>query len=303
MRAAKRPGRARRALLAALMLACIAGAALLARMGALELGERRRGDDFYAHMAERVERTAGASARADSGAQPAGARPETDGARQPAAEPTAAPGASPASAALSDEGGAPGSEIDFEEIWQTCPDVVGWIRLEDSVIDYPIVRGEDNEFYLHHLADGTPNETGSIMMDQANSGLFDDAVNILHGHHMRNGSMFGGVVEYSSEEYYRAHRLIRLYTPAGDWDVEVFAAYSVNGYEFGYPTSFEDEAQFNSFIRRAVSSTPYETGVDVSFGDRLLMLSTCTYGYDGERYIVLGRITEPAAALTLDKGA
>ena len=162
----------------------------------------------------------------------------------------------------------------------------------DSVIDYPVVLGQDNDFYLHHLPDGTANGAGSIMMDAANSGDFGEAVNILHGHHMRNGSMFGRLEAYKREAYYRAHPVMRLYTPAGDCDVAVFAACTVNGYTFGYPTSFEDEAAFAQFVRKAVSATAYETDVTVAYGDRILLLSTCAYAYSGARFVVMGKIEE-----------
>lgn len=185
------------------------------------------------------------------------------------------------------------SEIDFPTLWQTCPDVVGWIRIEDTVIDYPIVLGEDNDFYLEHLPDGTSNKAGSIMMDQANSGKFLEAVNILHGHHMRNDTMFGRLDDYAKEKFYQAHAVIQLFTPAGDYDVAVFAACTVNGYTFGYPTFFEDEAAFMQFIRKAVSATPYETEIEVEYGDRILLLSTCAYSYSGARYVVMGKILEP----------
>lgn len=182
------------------------------------------------------------------------------------------------------------SEINFPALWQTCPDVVGWLRLEDSVIDYPIVHGGDNDFYLHHLPDGSANAAGSIMMDQANSGDFGDDVNILHGHHMRSGTMFGGLEAYKREDYYRAHPVLRLYTPAGDYDVKIFAAYTVNGYTFGYPTSFEDETAFAQFVRKAVSATAYETDGTVEYGDSILLLSTCAYAYTGARFVVMGKI-------------
>lgn len=185
------------------------------------------------------------------------------------------------------------SEIDFPTLWQTCPDVVGWIRIEDTVIDYPIVLGEDNDFYLEHLPDGTSNKAGSIMMDEANSGKFLEAVNILHGHHMRNDTMFGRLDDYAKEKFYQAHAVIQLFTPAGDYDVAVFAACTVNGYTFGYPTFFEDEAAFMQFIRKAVSATPYETEIEVEYGDRILLLSTCAYSYSGARYVVMGKILEP----------
>ena len=79
-------------------------------------------------------------------------------------------------------------------------------------------------------------------------------------------------------------------TPDGDHDVAVFAAYTVNGYTFTYPTNFDTEEDFNKFIHRAITSTPYDTGIEVTFEDRLLMLSTCVYTFDGARFIVLGKI-------------
>lgn len=184
------------------------------------------------------------------------------------------------------------SEIDFPAIWRTCPDVVGWIRLSNSAIDYPVVLGEDNEFYLHHLPDGSANAAGSIMLDCANSGNFGEDVNILHGHHMRSGSMFGRLDDYRQEEYYRTHPTIRLYTPQGDYDAVVFAACIVDGYTFGYPTSFASEDDFARFVQSVIAETPYETDVNVQYGDRILLLSTCAYSFAGARFVVLGKMVQ-----------
>lgn len=287
-----------RFLLVVLLLACLAGAGYLGYMGIAELRERQKGEDFYANLAASVGNGAadcsepveilqhGEPAISSEPGMPDGtagsSATEWTASSQPAQEPVQ-------------------SEIDFQTIWQTCPDVVGWLRIADSSIDYPIVLGEDNDFYLHHLPDGTENKAGSIMLDEANTGLFKETVNILHGHHMRNGSMFGSLDDYNDEEYYRTHSIIRLYTPAGDYYVAVFAAYTVNGYTFGYPTSFDDEAAFEQFIRKAVSATPYETGVEVAYGDRILMLSTCAYSYTGARYVVMGKILEADASVSTEE--
>lgn len=184
------------------------------------------------------------------------------------------------------------SELDFEALRVTCPDVVGWIRIEGTVIDYPIVQGEDNIFYLKHLPDGTPNAAGSILMDKVNAPDFSDDVTILHGHHMHSGAMFGDIDEYKREAYYLEHPMMRLFTPDGDYDVAVFAAYSVDGATFAYPTVFSGEEGFMEFLRRAVSRTPWSANVDVRYGDRLLMLSTCAYSYENERFLVVGKILD-----------
>ena len=138
----------------------------------------------------------------------------------------------------------------------------------------------------------SPALAGSIMLDQANAGDFSDAVSILHGHHMRSGAMFGDLEEYAQEAYFRAHPVFELFTPQGDYEAWVFAAYTVDGYSYGYPTGFADAAGFEAFVREAVEATPYETGVSVAPGDRILLLSTCAYSYEGARFVVLGKLVE-----------
>lgn len=297
----RRARRKRRVLLVVLLLMCLAGAGYLVYLGATELREHQQGADFYTRLSESMDEQPAATGTPtpEPTASPT-PKPTVGETQEPLPEPTEetvvwqpAITLQPVVEADPEPTAVPNlSEMDFEALWQTCPDVVGWIRLEDSVIDYPVVLGEDNDFYLHHLADGTENRAGCIMMDEANSGDFKDDVTILHGHHMRTGAMFGRLADYKKEAYYQTHKIIRLYTPAGDCDVEVFAAYTVNGYTFGYPTSFEDETDFDAFLRRAVSSTPYETDVEVAYGDHLLMLSTCAYSYEGARFVVVGKILD-----------
>ena len=155
-----------------------------------------------------------------------------------------------------------------------------------------MVQGEDNSFYLKHLPDGRANAAGSIMMDVSCDGKFTDQVNILHGHHMRNKSMFGGLDSYKSEEYYRAHPVLQLYTPGGDHEVAIFAAFTVSGSGFGYPTGFAAGGEFEDFVRACRDQSAFRTEVEVQWGDRLLVLSTCAYNFTGARFIVVGKIME-----------
>lgn len=311
----------RRRLLIVLLVLCLGGAACLGYMGMAELMERRQGNAYYAQLAEKVHpeemhteevhtEKALASELASEmpaalpavEAEPVEAMASTivpvtatagkGAAASPAPSSTPEP-AEPSQPSLADAAAPsrPSSAMDFAALRESCTDAVGWIRVEGGGIDHPIVQGEDNDFYLSHLPDGRANALGSIMMDQANDPAFGDMLTILHGHHMRSGAMFGSLTDYRQEAYYRSHPVIRLFTPLGDCDAEIFAACTVNGYSFGYPTSFEDEAAFNQFVRKAVSATPYETGVDVQFGDQILLLSTCSYEYSGARYIVMARLS------------
>ena len=86
--------------------------------------------------------------------------------------------------------------------------------------------------------------------------------------------------------------MFELFTPQGDYEAWVFAAYTVDGYSYDYPTGFADAEEFAAFVRVAVEATPYETGVSVTSGDRILLLSTCAYSYEGARFVVLGKLVE-----------
>lgn len=288
--AAARQRRRRKKLLAALMLiVCMGAAVFLGVLGLNELLERGEGDGYYDSLANlrATEEPVFLPGTAPTAyLRPFVTSPPT---RKPAPGATAEPEASelPGDAAA-EASATPGSAIDFDTLLLTCPDAVGWLRLEDSPIDYPIVQGSDNSFYLTHLPDRRENINGSIMMDVDNDPLFQDDVTILHGHNMRSGAMFGLLDQYYHEEYYKGHETMTLYTPGGDYTVEVVAAWMVDGETFGYPTFFESSELFDRFIQRAKSQSKFESGVEVQYGDKLLLMSTCAYVFESARYIVLG---------------
>lgn len=264
---------AKRFFAVAACILCLLSAGALVYLAGAEWRDRRAGEGFYAGLAGQA---AGGEAQAKGESQGEGelqakGKPQDKGAQTP-----------------------PPSAVDFQALRRRYGDVVGWLRLADSPVDYPVVQGRDNAYYLDHLPDGTPNAAGSIMMDQANSPDFADQVTILHGHHMASGAMYGSLEEYAREDYYRRHPTMELFTPQGDYRVRVFAAYTVDGASFAYPTGFGGEREFSDFIRRAQAATPYDTGVTPGSADRLLLLSTCAYDYRNARFVVLSRL-EPVA--------
>lgn len=267
----------RRTFVALLLVLSLSAAAYLAWKGVAELMDRRAGTAYYARLSQSVGDSVDVRLP-----EPTARRPEDE----------------PLASVTDVERPQPVSEIDFDSLRMNCPDVVGWIRIEGTVIDYPVARGEDNLFYLSHLPDRTANSAGSIMMDCACDPGFGSIVSILHGHHMRSGAMFGDLDEYAAEAYFQAHPTLRLFTPEGDFDVEIFAACTVDGRDFGYPTDFADEAAFNAFVADLQFRTGYDTGASAQWGDRVLLLSTCAYSFDTARFVVAGRIVENEAGET-----
>lgn len=271
---------------AAVVLAvCLIGMAVLGWLTWQELRDRQAGTSYYAALSRQMEE--------DVPAVTAVVRSvETDGPHKPEAAATAQPAMEEPSPAETPAVEVRFSAVDFPALWQTCPDVKGWISIEGTCIDYPVVQGKDNLYYLSHLPDGTANKAGSIMMDASNAPDFTDDVTILHGHHMRSGTMLGDLDEFRHAKYWEQHSAMTLYTPAGDWKVGIVAACTVDGATFAYPTRFADDAAFAAFVEELCRRSSFHTSLVVEPGDRLVMLSTCAYNFQDARFVVLGKIMD-----------
>ena len=171
------------------------------------------------------------------------------------------------------------------------PDVVGWIVIEGTNIHYPVVQGIDNNYYLNHLPDGTANRSGSIMLDADNLPDWSDDLNVVHGHRMRTGDMFGSLHLFAEAAYAQEHLNMILYTPGGDYRIELIAACTVDGKQLGFPTNFRDDAAFDAYVSVLVRNSAYRAGWLPQREDRLIILSTCAYTYDNARFVLLGRLT------------
>lgn len=96
-------------------------------------------------------------------------------------------------------------DIDFAALKEASPDLVGWLYCPDTVVSYPVVQGQDNSYYLSHLADGSENRNGCLFMDCGNRSGLSDENTLIYGHHMASGKMFACLVSYAEQEYYEAH--------------------------------------------------------------------------------------------------
>lgn len=253
----------------------LAGAAFLGILMWRELADRKTGIDFYLGLTDRYV-------------------PGTI--VQPIEDGRSAETAQPEKSGQVTESGT-GKEPDsvwqewFQNIREECKDVAGWIYLEDSRINYPVVQGEDNEFYLHHLADGTKNSAGSIMMDVQCDPGWEDPMTILHGHHMKNGTMFGELEKYGDRDYWEKHRTMELFTPEGRFRVEIVAAGQVDGNSFSYTSSFKTEAEREKMVEQICQASSFQAEISIDPQDKLLLLSTCAYSYKNARFVVIGKIT------------
>lgn len=179
-------------------------------------------------------------------------------------------------------------EVDFDSLKEVNDDVVGWIYLEGTEINYPVVRGDDNSYYLNKLYDGTGNGSGSIFMDFRNEPNFVDKNNILYGHSMKNGTMFTAIKRFKHQEYYDEHPYALLVTPEKNYKVEFFSGYVANVEQDAWDYYFDTDEDFQHWLDSSKSKSTFASNITPTAEDRVLTLSTCTYEFDNARYVLVG---------------
>lgn len=181
--------------------------------------------------------------------------------------------------------------VDWKALKKVNPDVQGWLYQKDTVINYPVVQGTDNDTYLHTRFDKQWSGGGTLFVDYRMEKDFRGFNSIIYGHHMKDGSMFRSIRGYTKEEgYYDKHKTLELATPHGNYHLVVFSAFITKATDEDTYKMTYDEAEKQAYIDRAWerSELPItRDSVDVTKNDRLVTLSTCAYDYEEARYIVM----------------
>lgn len=166
-------------------------------------------------------------------------------------------------------------------------DVVAYIEIPDTYVQYPILKGPDNDFYLRRGLDKEYDIAGSLFVDTMNNGNFNDDNTVVYGHHLEIDSMFTALDQYRKQDFAETHRTIYLTTEDGLREYQVFAAYGTpSDYDyrtinFGKP---EDKIPYFEKLKN-VSEVSLETSNFTTMDD-IITLSTCQYDYDDQRLAV-----------------
>lgn len=174
--------------------------------------------------------------------------------------------------------------------------LIGWVKIDDTNIDYPVMQTSDNEYYLEHNLNQEYDKNGSIFMDKDCDVLKPSTNFIIYGHHMKSGQMFGTLDKYEKESYYEEHPYIQFDTiyEKGIYQVMyVFRSrvYSEDEIVFKYYQFIDanSEQEFNSYMAEMEAMSLYDTGVTAEYGDQLLTLSTCDYQEKNGRFVVVAK--------------
>lgn len=181
--------------------------------------------------------------------------------------------------------------ISYDILQTISEDAVAWLYSPDTVIDYPIMKAEDYDFYLHHLPDGTENAHGSLFIDFNCAPDFSDPLTIIYGHHMKSGSMFGSLKGYKEQGYYDQHPNMYLYTPTGDYRIDLLYGCVIDAGQWR-ERAFMYKENIEALIAYAAYNTSFQSGAVYNEGDRIVAMSTCSYEFEDARYVVIGILNE-----------
>lgn len=183
-------------------------------------------------------------------------------------------------------------EINFKALQAVNPDVIGWIYSPNTTINYPVVQGDDNAYYLKHLADRTENRNGCPFLDVQNRPDFTDDNSIIYGHHMQNGTMFAGISWYEDQSYYDEHPVMYFMTPSAAYWIELFSGYITTMDSSAYMQNFGSTREHTEWLKEVSGRSDFRANLEISAYDRVITLSTCAYRFENARYVLHGKLVE-----------
>lgn len=179
--------------------------------------------------------------------------------------------------------------FDFEGIQIMNPDIIGWIDIPGAGISYPLVQGDDNNYYLTHMSSGEYGIHGSIFMDAHNNPDFTDGNTIIYGHNMKDGTMFAALDAYQAPALFQQYPYFYIYLPGCTLEYQIFSCYYGRTGSIGYTYGFGREETFKDFLESISAYAAYDTNINVSITDRIVTLSTCVNTDRNYRYLIHGK--------------
>ena len=183
------------------------------------------------------------------------------------------------------------SEEDYNKLYSINQDIKGWITVPNTSVNYPIVQTSDNSYYLHHNFNKEANDGGAIFIACENKNPFEDQNTVIHGHHMKDGSMFATLNKFKDIDFFKANKYIYISTKDTVRKYEIFSMYveraSVNPYEI----SFSSDEEYLSYLKALSGKSIYGTDIgEFSADDKILTLSTCTYEVNDGRLLIHAKL-------------
>lgn len=186
-----------------------------------------------------------------------------------------------------------GNQPTLDELRKVNPDVCGWGTIEDTHIDYPIVQGDTDLEYINKDINGEFSFSGSIFLSSQNRPDFSDPYNILYGHHIANGGMFGDVVEFREPVYFEKHKSGSLHTLDKSYEIHIFACVEADAYDYMiYETNMDKSGGMKDVLSYIKEHAVQYRDIGVTAKDSIVALSTCAEAKTNGRVVLFGQLKE-----------
>lgn len=187
--------------------------------------------------------------------------------------------------------------LKLEELQKDNNEIIGWLEIEGTNINYPVLQGTDNEFYMKNNYKKEKSKDGSIFLDKSYNWDIPSSNLLLYGHNNKNGIMFQDLLKYKNEDFYKEHTKIKFTTNKEDNVYEIISVFysrvyyksEKNVFRYYYFVNANNEQEYNDFVNNAKKSSIYDTGINANYGDQLLTLSTCEYSQEDGRFVVVAK--------------
>lgn len=187
-------------------------------------------------------------------------------------------------------------EVNFQDLLAKNSDTVGWIQVNGTNINYPIVQTTNNDYYLHHAFDRTANDAGWVFMDYRNNAVNFDQNTIIYAHSRYNGTMFGSLKNILDSSWYnnKNNYIIRLSTPTENTMWQVFSVYTIEKESYYITPNFQTEAEYSEFLNTMKLRSKANFSATVNTSDKVLTLSTCKDNF-GSRVVMHAKLIKKEA--------
>lgn len=179
--------------------------------------------------------------------------------------------------------------VNFDALLRENKDVVGWLYCPGTPLCYPVLQAEDNEKYLRADIYGNYLVSGTIFVDFRNGEIGTDRNYIIYGHHMKNRTMFGSLHDYKNQSYYDAHPTIMYLTPDCNYTIQIVAGKVIDMNDIIYRPNPKEPA-FEEYLDGLLKNSTFDSGLTFEKDDRLVTLTTCSYDFEGARYVLVGKL-------------
>ena len=187
--------------------------------------------------------------------------------------------------------------LQLKELKKVNEDIIGWLEIDNTKINFPVLQGSDNEYYMTHTYNKKYSSDGSIFLDKDYDWNIPSSNLLIYGHNNKNGNMFQDLLKYEDENYYKEHSYIRFTTVNDDSQYEIISVFKSrvyykseqNVFRYYFFINAANEEEYNYYVEESKKASLYDTGKTAIYGEQLLTLTTCEYSQEDGRFVIVAK--------------